>query len=93
MSLNFSYSGTVFAPSDLVLWSIHSRGVESAHEDGGRKAVENLSFLLVHCYRFASLARQGGCAFFDLPFLADIPVEKPFLLFFASLARFSSICA
>ena len=76
-NLTFSYSGRDFAPPVPVLWSIHSRGVgrETASEDRGREVVEYLSLLLICCYQFASLAHKGGCTFFDLPFLVDIPVE------------------
>jgi len=57
-----------------------------------KKVIEYLSLLLILCYQFASLAYQGKCTSFDLPFLADISVEDLFLLF-ASLAKFSSSCA
>ena len=76
-NLIFSYSGRDFASPVPVMQSIHSRGVgrEAASEDWGKKVIEYLSLALVHCYQSASLAHQVGYAFFDLPFLADIPVE------------------
>ncbi|KAK4816953.1 hypothetical protein QYF61_025776, partial [Mycteria americana] len=79
MNLIFSYRGRNFAFTVPALRSIHWRGVggKAASEDSVKKVVEYLSLLLIQCYQLASRVHQG----------------KPFLLFFASLAKFSSSCA
>ncbi|KAK4825906.1 hypothetical protein QYF61_003401 [Mycteria americana] len=69
-NLIFSYSGRVFAPPVPALRSIDSGGVgrEDASEDWGKKVVDYLSLVLVHCYQFASLAHQVQLQpYLDLP--------------------------
>jgi len=55
-----------------------------------KKVVEYLSFLLICCYQFAGLAHERGYAFFDLLFLADIPVEA-LLVIISSYNKFCAI--
>lgn len=74
--------------------SIYSRGGGrgTAIEDWGKVVFDYLNLLLIHCYRFSSTVYQGVTP--SLTFLFWLMhVLKPFLLFFASLARFNSSIA
>ena len=86
-NLVFTYSGRGFSPLVPILQSIGWGGArrEVASEDWGKRVVEYLSLLLVCWYEVAILVHRGdggrgdrhdtNYAFFNLPFLADMPTE------------------
>lgn len=70
-----------------IYWRGGGRG--TAIEDQGKVVFYYFNLLLIHCYQFSSTVYQGVTP--SLTFLFWLMhVLNPFLLFFASLARFNS---
>ncbi|KAK4806815.1 hypothetical protein QYF61_005611 [Mycteria americana] len=81
-NLNFSYEGRDFVPPvpALRFGDLRDVGREITTENWGNKIVEYLSLLHVGCHQFSCLIYQGAYIFFNLPFLADLPVKALLIL-------------